>query len=133
VKPAPPSDTEAVTALLERPLSCPFCGAEPYVACCSKYFVCCGSRGCESWGPVRETPAEAIAAWNRRTPTAAADRAAKLVPFLKAGLDTMGLLLSHARGDAEMLILGLRAGGRFHTTVDELVALNEALKDPDHG
>ena len=49
-------------------LPCPFCGGSAVLCRPSigRPYVCCDSKFCS--GP-KDTPAEAIAAWNRRAPT----------------------------------------------------------------
>ena len=49
-------------------LPCPFCGGEAttYVAYDDGYYVCCDECGCGL--PVYITEADAIEAWNKRTP-----------------------------------------------------------------
>jgi Lar family restriction alleviation protein len=51
---------------------CPFCGYTPAVVEVKRarfddgYSVECDHSACQCLGPMRDTPAEAIAAWNRR-------------------------------------------------------------------
>lgn len=60
-------------------LSCPFCGGDPMTEFAQTpegdgaYFVHCQNDGCPAWPNTQGcTEAEAIAAWNTRTPTEAA-------------------------------------------------------------
>lgn len=67
--------TQESTPPLE-PLPCPFCGSDPMPDFCSTndgpaYSFHCQSKDCPAWPNAQgETEAEAIAAWNRRTPPA---------------------------------------------------------------
>lgn len=61
-------------------LSCPFCGGEARVARAigsSVRFASC--IACEAFGPSRDTEAEAIAAWNRRSPAGDREQIARII------------------------------------------------------
>jgi Lar family restriction alleviation protein len=55
--------------IVERLLPCPFCGAAAEVeqSIIGGVTVCCEVFDCVAAGPLRDTEAEAIEAWNTRT------------------------------------------------------------------
>ncbi|MFZ2650245.1 MAG: Lar family restriction alleviation protein [Burkholderiaceae bacterium] len=121
-----PSDAEAVTAL--EP--CPFCGGVAHTTFSGGYWVARCQPGCQAEGPIHETEAVAIRAWNRRTPTAAADRA----PFVpthrhyKGGLYQVlhrDVLYTEAELPAPMVVYRNEAGRIFarpQAMFDEMLA-----------
>ena len=49
---------------------CPFCGGSAQMMQDIRpFFAECMERGCDTYGPSGNTPADAIAAWNRRATT----------------------------------------------------------------
>jgi hypothetical protein len=117
--PAPPSDAEAVTAL--EP--CPFCGGTAaareghrtsYVMCLSCEAV---GEDCGYGGLIN-----ARAAWNRRTPTAAADRAA--TSLYDMPLEELKSLAGRANAALAHRILGDPVAG---------VTVNFGNKEIPHG
>lgn len=83
-------------------LACPFCGSpaemQPWHGGGpDKQLVDCSSTECEPRPAVTgETPAEAIAAWNRRAPSAASAIPAELLADLKAKAEAIGPVEWHA-------------------------------------
>ena len=73
-----PASTPSMPPL---PLPCPFCGSQPVIEPWhgigpEKHMVSCADDECGPWPKVTgETRAEAIAAWNRRTPPPSAPEA----------------------------------------------------------
>lgn len=125
------TDTKLDAARIEELLPCPFCGVRPFADVQNGQqtpngevkFVWC--EKCDSCGPERLSDAEAIAAWNRRTPALRALSAPEPVAYIER--EVLAELGKHR--DAT----GTVASGLLKKPFGDPVALYASPSNPPRG